>query len=123
MWKLGVFCYELHCSVIDISLCAEFSVVLYFRCIDQAVLVCKDVGDYRDVASLAERACNLYQQHGSPDSGSASLDKAAKILEAQHPEQALRLYQRAAEVVLVRIISAGGKQPHNTPMEAQGEEV
>jgi tetratricopeptide (TPR) repeat protein len=72
-----------------------------FRCIDQAVLVCKDLGDYRDVASLAERACNLYQQHGSPDSGSASLDKAAKLLESQHPEQALRLYQRATEVVLV----------------------
>jgi len=72
-----------------------------FRCIDQAVLICKDLGDYRDVASMAERACNLYQQHGSPDSGSASLDKAAKLLESQHPEQALRLYQRATEVVLV----------------------
>ncbi|KAJ4431580.1 hypothetical protein ANN_20179, partial [Periplaneta americana] len=71
------------------------------RCIDQAVLICKDLGDYRDVASLAERACNLYQQHGSPDSGSAALDKAAKLLESQHPEQALRLYQRAADVVLI----------------------
>jgi len=71
------------------------------KCIDQAVLVSKDLGDYRDVASLAERACNLYQQHGSPDSGSASLDKAAKLLESQHPEQALRLYQRATEVVLI----------------------
>ncbi|XP_069699354.1 gamma-soluble NSF attachment protein [Periplaneta americana] len=71
------------------------------KCIDQAVLICKDLGDYRDVASLAERACNLYQQHGSPDSGSAALDKAAKLLESQHPEQALRLYQRAADVVLI----------------------
>ncbi|PNF17069.1 Gamma-soluble NSF attachment protein [Cryptotermes secundus] len=71
------------------------------KCIDQAVLVCKDLGDYRDVASLAERACNLYQQHGSPDSGSASLDKAAKLLESQRPDQALRLYQRAADVVLI----------------------
>ncbi|GFG30681.1 hypothetical protein Cfor_07458, partial [Coptotermes formosanus] len=75
--------------------------ILSHSCIDQAVLVCKDLGDYRDVASMAERACNLYQQHGSPDSGSASLDKAAKLLESQHPEQALRLYQHAAEVVLI----------------------
>ncbi|PSN48741.1 Gamma-soluble NSF attachment protein [Blattella germanica] len=70
-------------------------------CIDQAVLLSKDLGDYRDVVQLAERACNLYQQHGSPDSGSAALDKAAKLLEQHHPEQALRLYQRAADVVLI----------------------
>lgn len=89
------------------SLFVIFSLAIYFRCIDQAVLVCKDLGDYRDVASLAERACNLYQQHGSPDSGSAALDKAAKLLESQNPEQALRLYQRAADVVLVCIIFPG----------------
>ena len=71
------------------------------RCIDQAVLLSKDLGDYRDVVQLAERSCNLYQQHGSPDSGSAALDKAAKLVEQHHPEQALRLYQRAADVVLV----------------------
>jgi hypothetical protein len=88
-----------HCSLF-----LQFSLVIYFRCIDQAVLVCKDLGDYRDVASLAERACNFYQQHGSPDSGSASLDKAAKLLESQRPDQALRLYQRAVDVVLVCII-------------------
>jgi hypothetical protein len=88
------------------SLHAKLNLLFYYRCIDQAVLVCKDLGDFRDVASMAERACSLYQQHGSPDSGSASLDKAAKLLESQHPEQALRLYERAAEVVLVCIISA-----------------
>ncbi|KAJ9575623.1 hypothetical protein L9F63_007557, partial [Diploptera punctata] len=71
------------------------------KCIDQAVLLSKDLGDYRDVVQLAERACNMYQQHGSPDSGSAALDKAAKLLEQHHPDQALRLYQRAADVVLI----------------------
>ncbi|GLH02231.1 Gamma-soluble NSF attachment protein [Gryllus bimaculatus] len=68
-------------------------------CLDQAILVCKDLGDLSDVSVLAERACNMYQQHGSPDSGAAALDKAAKLLESQHPERALRLYQRAADVV------------------------
>nr|CAD7570429.1 unnamed protein product [Timema californicum] len=70
-------------------------------CIDQAVLVCKDLGDLRAIADLAERSCSLYQQHGSPDSGAAALDKAAKILEKDHPELALRLYQKAADVVII----------------------
>lgn len=59
------------------------------------------MGDLRDVASLAERACNMYQTHGSNDAGASSLDKAAKLLEQQHPEQALQLFQRAAEVAMV----------------------
>lgn len=59
------------------------------------------MNDYREVMTLAERACNMYQQHGSPESGAASLDKAAKILEPNNPEEALRLYQRAADVVMV----------------------
>lgn len=68
---------------------------------EQAVLVCKDLGDLRDVPEISMRACTLYQQHGSPDSGAAALDKAAKLLEQTQPEQALRLFQRAADVVMV----------------------
>lgn len=70
------------------------------RSIDQAILVCKELGDLRDVTSLAERAANLYQTHGSADTAAASLDKAAKIIEQQHPDQALALYQRAADIAL-----------------------
>lgn len=69
---------------------------------DQAILLAKDLNDFKEVSQLAEKACNLYQQHGSPESGAASLDKAAKILEQHEPEQALRLYQKAADVVMVR---------------------
>ena len=57
----------------------------------------------QDIKGLAERACNLYQQHGSPESGAAVLDKAAKILEANHPEDALQLYKQACEVTMVII--------------------
>ncbi|KAF4518490.1 hypothetical protein B566_EDAN006495 [Ephemera danica] len=70
------------------------------KSLEQAVLVCKELGDLRDVQQLAERACSLYQQHGSCDSGAQVLDKAAKLLETQYPEQALRLYQHAADVVM-----------------------
>lgn len=71
------------------------------KCMEQAVLVCKDLGDLRDVPEISMRACTLYQQHGSPDSGAAALDKAAKLLEQTQPEQALRLFQRAADVVMI----------------------
>lgn len=71
------------------------------KCMEQAILICKELGDMREVFELAQRACSLYQQHGSPDSGAAALDKAAKMLEATQPDQALRLYQQAADVVMI----------------------
>uniref|UniRef100_A0A1B6GL30 Gamma-soluble NSF attachment protein n=2 Tax=Proconiini TaxID=565685 RepID=A0A1B6GL30_9HEMI len=70
------------------------------KSIEQALLVSKDLGDLREVSQLAERACSLYQQHGSYDAGAGVLDKAAKILEQTQPEQALALYQRAADVCM-----------------------
>ncbi|KAL1130600.1 hypothetical protein AAG570_011846 [Ranatra chinensis] len=70
------------------------------RNLEQAMLVCRDQGDLRRVVELAERACSLYQQHGSPDAASSALDKGAKIIETAHPEQALRLYQHAADVAM-----------------------
>ncbi|KAJ8919765.1 hypothetical protein NQ315_006294 [Exocentrus adspersus] len=72
------------------------------KALDQCVLICKELGDLREVASLAERAANMYQTHGSAESAAASLDKAAKILEAQHPADALRLFQRAAEIAMIQ---------------------
>lgn len=71
------------------------------KSLDQAILVCKELNNFSDIRKLAEDACNLYQQHGSPESGAASLDKAAKILEANYPEEALALYQHALDVSMV----------------------
>lgn len=51
-----------------------------FRSLEQALLICKDLGDLREVAQLADRACTMYQQHGSPDAGASVLDKAAKSM-------------------------------------------
>ncbi|KAJ8934739.1 hypothetical protein NQ318_022811 [Aromia moschata] len=72
------------------------------KALDQCVLVCKELGDLREVASLAERAANMFQTHGSAESAAASLDKAAKILESHHPADALRLFQRAAEISMIQ---------------------
>nr|XP_023015546.1 gamma-soluble NSF attachment protein [Leptinotarsa decemlineata] len=72
------------------------------KALDQCILVCKELGDLRDIPTLAERAANMYQTHGNPESAASSLDKAAKILESQYPPEALKLYQRAAEIVLIQ---------------------
>ncbi|XP_017885180.1 gamma-soluble NSF attachment protein [Ceratina calcarata] len=70
------------------------------KCIEQAVLICKEMGNLTDVPKLANRACNLYQMHGSPESGANVLDKAGKMLEATEPKEALDLFSHAANVVM-----------------------
>ncbi|KAL7052161.1 hypothetical protein ACKWTF_004797 [Chironomus riparius] len=71
------------------------------KALDQAMLVCKDLNDFNSIRNLAERACHLYQQHGSPQSGAATLDKAAKILEPNYPQESLALYQHALDVSMI----------------------
>lgn len=66
----------------------------------------KEQNNFGEIESLAHRACRLYQQQGSPEAAASALDKAAKIIENIHPEQALNLYQHAIEVVMVRVIRA-----------------
>lgn len=63
----------------------------------------KELNNYSDIGPLADRACRLYQEHGSPESGAAALDKAAKIVENIHPDHALKLYQQACDVSMVNL--------------------
>ncbi|XP_055836796.1 gamma-soluble NSF attachment protein [Episyrphus balteatus] len=70
------------------------------KCYEQIIIVLKETNNLLEIEPNANKACNLYQQHGSPEAGASALDKAAKILENPHPEIALRLYQHAMEVVL-----------------------
>lgn len=71
------------------------------KALDQAILVCKDLNDFNSIRNLAERACHMYQQHGSAQSGAATLDKAAKILEGNYPQEALALFQHALDVSMI----------------------
>lgn len=70
------------------------------KSIEQAILICKEMGSLQEVPKLAHTACSLYQQHGSPESGATVLDKGAKILESTDPQHALELFRRAAEIVM-----------------------
>lgn len=59
------------------------------------------MGNFREIYQHAEAAANMYQTHGSGESAASSLDKAAKILESHNPEEALKLYQHAADIAIV----------------------
>ncbi|XP_053971871.1 gamma-soluble NSF attachment protein-like [Hylaeus volcanicus] len=70
------------------------------KSIEQAVLICKEMGNLADVPKLAHSSCSLYQMHGSPESGASVLDKAGKMMEATQPQEALELFKRAANIVM-----------------------
>lgn len=71
------------------------------KCYEQIMLVLKETNNLTQIEEYVNRASKLYQQHGSPESAAAALDKAAKCLEGPHPEVSLRLYQHALEVVMI----------------------
>ncbi|XP_043209121.1 gamma-soluble NSF attachment protein-like [Amphibalanus amphitrite] len=71
------------------------------KCYEQGILMSKELGDLATVVTLCERAAQLYQQHGSPESAAQCLEKAAKIVETPRPADAVPLYQRAADVVML----------------------
>lgn len=77
-----------------------FSLFYAGKALDQAVLVCKELNDLRDVQRLTMKAADYYQSHGSSDTAAASLDRGAKILESSNLEETLPLYQRAADISL-----------------------
>ena len=70
------------------------------KSIEQAMLICKEMGNLEDVPKLAHNSCTLYQMHGSPESGATVLDKAGKMMESKDAHKALDLFKRAATVVM-----------------------
>ncbi|XP_068633384.1 gamma-soluble NSF attachment protein-like [Battus philenor] len=68
------------------------------KALENAIIVSKETSSSDEIYTLACDSSSLYQQHGSGDSGASVLDKAAKIIEENSPENAVKLYQQAAEV-------------------------
>jgi tetratricopeptide (TPR) repeat protein len=54
-----------------------------------------------DTVDLIKRACQLFREHGTPDTAALALEKGAKMVEAKYPEVALDLYTQAADVVMI----------------------
>uniref|UniRef100_W8C2Z8 Gamma-soluble NSF attachment protein n=1 Tax=Ceratitis capitata TaxID=7213 RepID=W8C2Z8_CERCA len=65
------------------------------------ILILKENNKLLEIEENVNKACNLYQQHGSPEAAATALDKAAKIVEQNHPELALTFYKHALEVVML----------------------
>ncbi|KAK8737099.1 hypothetical protein OTU49_004801, partial [Cherax quadricarinatus] len=59
------------------------------KCLEQAALISKELGDMESIFKLAERSACMYQEHGIPDTAALTLDKTAKIIENHLPEKAL----------------------------------
>ncbi|KAL1516881.1 hypothetical protein ABEB36_000718 [Hypothenemus hampei] len=72
------------------------------KALDQCILISKEMGDFTDIYSMAERAAHMFQSQGNPDSAVATLEKSAKILESKVPMEALNLYQHASEISLIQ---------------------
>ncbi|KAL0851881.1 hypothetical protein ABMA28_000175 [Loxostege sticticalis] len=68
------------------------------KALETAMLICKESASTDEIYTLASDAASLYQQHGSGDAGASVLEKAARIIEENAPEQAVKLYQQAADV-------------------------
>nr|XP_036230215.1 gamma-soluble NSF attachment protein isoform X2 [Bactrocera oleae] len=71
------------------------------KCYEQIILILKETNNLLEIEPNVNKACNLYQQHGSPEAAATALDKAAKIVEQKHPEIALNFYKHALEVVML----------------------
>ena len=67
--------------------------ILGYRSLDQAILLLKELQNWKEISSVAHKACQLFQEHGSPDTAALLLDKSAKIIEQHLPEDALNLYK------------------------------
>lgn len=68
---------------------------------EQSALICKEMEDYMGAVKMVERACELFREHGTPDTAAIALEKGAKMVESKYPEIALELYNKAAEVVMI----------------------
>ncbi|KAF0765592.1 gamma-soluble NSF attachment protein [Aphis craccivora] len=68
------------------------------KCMDQAIIMAKEIGDTSDVFKLAMKASHYYQQHGSSGSASLLLNKAADILQPSDPDSAVKLLKEASNI-------------------------
>ncbi|KAK4320585.1 hypothetical protein Pmani_008589 [Petrolisthes manimaculis] len=70
------------------------------KCLEQAGLISKELGDMESIYKFCERAACMYQEHGIPDTAALSLDKGAKMIDLHLPEKALLMYEHAVDIVM-----------------------
>ena len=76
-----------------------FGHLLHWKSLAKLKVYPRDTNQLDRIVDYAERGAMLYRQNGNPEAAAQLLEKAAKILEAKHPDKALTLYIHAAETV------------------------
>ncbi len=83
--------------------CAEMQkdVKSYFhaaKSYEAAAMCQKELKEWKKVADFIEQACDLFLEHGTPDTAALCLAKGAKMVEQHITDRAIELYKRAADV-------------------------
>ena len=84
---------------------------VYNRSIEAAAGIYKEMGKVERAADLIEEACNLYLEHGVPDTALIALEKAGQMLETKDVDRAIRMYLKGIDVA--EVILAIGHQSIN----------
>lgn len=63
----------------------------YFRAREGAALLLRDAGDTAAAFPLLEKAIDQYAESGKLDTAAMTLEKAAKVIVLQEPEQAIKV--------------------------------
>ncbi|XP_055319589.1 gamma-soluble NSF attachment protein-like [Sitodiplosis mosellana] len=82
------------------------------RCYEQIILLLKEQNKTVEMVDFAHRACQLYQQQGSPEAGAGALEKTAKMVESKDPAAAINVLQHAVEVLMIEESSSRQAAEH-----------
>lgn len=71
------------------------------KCMEQAALSYKELGDFKMVANYYMRAIDTYRTSGQPDTAISVMDRAAKALADNTPTLAADIYVQASETCAI----------------------
>ncbi|OQV16591.1 putative Gamma-soluble NSF attachment protein [Hypsibius exemplaris] len=69
---------------------------------EQGAMAAKELGDFKKLAELVNRAYLLYIENGTSDTAGNLLDRGGRMLEEQLPEQAVAMYKKAADLAQIQ---------------------
>jgi len=71
------------------------------KCMEQAAICCKELGNYQSAVTYYRRAIDIYRSTGHMDTAIAVMERAAKSLADNMPTLAADLYIQASETAVV----------------------
>jgi len=68
------------------------------KALTEAVGISCEAKKFKEAMELMEKACQLYREYGSPDTACINLVSTAKKIEFAEPMEAMKLYEKAADI-------------------------